>query len=103
METADAVVIGGGVIGTSIAFRLAKLFTKVVLIEKKEIGGQTSASCDKAIFIQSKKPGFPIKLRSEERRVGKESRSRCAQYAKKQNNKITTERDSSRDRRYAMR
>src|SRR5699024_6075363 len=62
METADAVVIGGGVIGTSIAFRLAKLFTKVVLIEKKEIGGQTSASCDKAIFIQSKKPGFPIKL-----------------------------------------
>lgn len=62
METADAVIIGGGLIGTSIAYQLGKRLNKVVLIEKAEIGGQTSGSCDKAIFLQSKKPGFPIKL-----------------------------------------
>ena len=62
METADVVIIGGGVIGTSIAFRLANLFKKIVLIEKGEVGGQTSASCDKAIFLQSKKAGLPSKL-----------------------------------------
>lgn len=68
METADAVVIGGGVIGTSIAYRLAK-YRKVILIEMGEIGAQTSGSCDKAIFLQSKRPGFPIKLAKASRQV----------------------------------
>ena len=71
METADVVIIGGGVIGTSIAFRLAKLFEKIVLIEKGEIGGQTSGSCDKAIFLQSKKAGFPIKMAIASREIYK--------------------------------
>src|SRR5699024_7747895 len=62
METADAVIIGGGLIGTSIAYQLEKRLNKVVLIEKAEIGGPTSGSCDYAIFIRSKKAGFPIKL-----------------------------------------
>lgn len=69
METADVVIIGGGVIGTSIAFRLAKLFKKIVLIEKGEIGGQTSGSCDKAIFLQSKKAGFPMKMAVASREI----------------------------------
>lgn len=68
MQTADAVVIGGGVIGTSIAYRLAE-HRKVVLIDKGEIGAQTSGACDKAIFLQSKKPGFPIKLANASRRI----------------------------------
>ncbi len=66
MQTADAVVIGGGVIGTSIAYRLAE-HRNVVLIDKGEIGAQTSGACDKAIFLQSKKPGFPIKLANASR------------------------------------
>lgn len=69
METADAVVIGGGVIGTSIAYRLAEKYNKVILVEKGEIGSQTSGSCDKAIFLQSKKPGFPIELAKASRHV----------------------------------
>ncbi|WP_249872831.1 NAD(P)/FAD-dependent oxidoreductase [Oceanobacillus saliphilus] len=68
METADVVIIGGGVIGTSIAYRLAAN-RKVMLIEKGEIGAQTSGACDKAIFLQSKKPGFPIKLAKASRMV----------------------------------
>ncbi|MBP1931721.1 NAD(P)/FAD-dependent oxidoreductase [Ammoniphilus resinae] len=62
MKTADAVVIGGGVIGTSIAFRLARKGLKTILIEKGAIGGATSGSCDKAIFLQSKKPGVHLEL-----------------------------------------
>ncbi|WP_164669336.1 NAD(P)/FAD-dependent oxidoreductase [Virgibacillus doumboii] len=69
METADAVVIGGGVIGTSIAYQLSKHRKKVVLLEKGDIGAQTSGACDKAIFLQSKKPGFPIKLAKESRKI----------------------------------
>ncbi|RYG73475.1 FAD-binding oxidoreductase [Lentibacillus lipolyticus] len=62
LEIADVVVIGGGVIGTSVAYQLAKTKRKVMLIEKGEIGGQTSGSCDKAIFLQSKQPGLPIQM-----------------------------------------
>ncbi|SDI35380.1 NAD(P)/FAD-dependent oxidoreductase [Natribacillus halophilus] len=69
MTTADAVVIGGGVIGTSIAYRLAEEKRKVILIEKGEIGSKTSGSCDKAIFLQSKKPGFPSELAKASRDI----------------------------------
>ena len=44
MKSFDAVVIGGGVIGTSIAFHLAKLGLKdVALIERDQIGSGTTA------------------------------------------------------------
>lgn len=44
MDTADAVVIGGGVMGTSIAFNLARRrFGKVILLEKNTICSGTSA------------------------------------------------------------
>lgn len=69
LETADVVVIGGGVIGTSIAFRLSKTGRKVILVEKGAMGAQTSGSCDKAVFLQSKKPGFPIHLAKSSRQV----------------------------------
>jgi glycine/D-amino acid oxidase-like deaminating enzyme len=69
MDTSDVVVIGGGVIGTSIAYRLAETGRKVILVEKGEIGAQTSGSCDKAIFLQSKKPGFPSQLAQASRDV----------------------------------
>ncbi len=42
-DTADAVVIGGGVMGTSIAFQLARQkFGKVVLLEREAIASGTS-------------------------------------------------------------
>ncbi|MFD1928033.1 NAD(P)/FAD-dependent oxidoreductase [Sporosarcina siberiensis] len=69
MNSADVVVIGGGVIGTSIAYRLGATGRRVILIEKGGIGAETSASCDKAIFLQSKKPGFPSQLAKASRKV----------------------------------
>lgn len=69
MKTADAVVIGGGVIGTSIAYRLAQQGRRTILVEKGAIGAATSGSCDKAVFLQSKKPGFHLELAKASREV----------------------------------
>jgi len=41
---ADVVIVGGGVIGCSIAYNLAKEGLKPVVIEKSDIGGQASGS-----------------------------------------------------------
>ncbi len=41
---ADAVIIGGGVMGCSIAYNLAKEGLKPVIIEKSDIGGEASGS-----------------------------------------------------------
>ena len=41
---ADAVIIGGGVMGCSIAYHLAKEGLKPVIIEKSDIGGEASGS-----------------------------------------------------------
>ncbi len=42
--TADAVIIGGGVMGCAIAYNLAKEGLKPVVIEKSDIGGEASGS-----------------------------------------------------------
>ena len=59
---ADVVIIGGGVIGTSIAYNLAKQKVKVVLIEKNNLASGSSGACDGLILMQSKKPGVHLKL-----------------------------------------
>lgn len=42
----DVIVIGGGVIGTSILYHLAKKGVKGTLLEKKELASGTSGKCD---------------------------------------------------------
>ncbi len=58
----DAVVIGGGVIGTSVAYYLSKRKLKVALVERNDLASGASGACDKAIILQSKKPGIHLKL-----------------------------------------
>ena len=43
-ETADVVIIGGGVMGCAIAYNLAREGLKPVVIEKSDIGGEASGS-----------------------------------------------------------
>lgn len=69
MKTADAVVIGAGVSGCSIAFRLAQRGLSVVVVEKKGPGAGASGACDKAIFLQSKRPGLHMELAVASRRM----------------------------------
>ncbi len=59
---ADVVIIGGGVIGTSIFYYLAKNNINVVLLEKKTIASGASGACDGTIFLQTKKPGIHLQI-----------------------------------------
>jgi len=59
---ADVIVVGGGVIGTSVAYQLAKRGQKVILVEKKDLASGASGSCDTSIFLQSKNAGIHLQL-----------------------------------------
>lgn len=65
----DVVVIGGGAIGTSIAYNLSKRHVDVTLVEKDDIASGTSGSCDGFIFMQSKKPGAHLQMALESARM----------------------------------
>jgi sarcosine oxidase subunit beta len=58
----DIVIIGGGVIGTSIAYHLVKQDACVTLIEKNDLAAGSSGACDGLVFMQSKKPGIHLSL-----------------------------------------
>lgn len=64
-KTAEVVVIGGGLIGSSIAYHLAEKNADVVLIEKKGVASNTSGACDGMVFLQTKKPGIHLTLALE--------------------------------------
>jgi len=59
------VVIGGGIIGTSIAFHLSKQAAQVTLIEAYDLASGSSGACDGLVFMQSKKPGIHLSLAME--------------------------------------
>lgn len=56
------VIIGAGVIGASVAYHLARRGVRVTVIERGEIAGGTSSSCEGLIFLQSKKPGIHLRM-----------------------------------------
>ena len=59
------VVIGGGVIGTSIAYHLSKRHIDVILVERDDIASGTSGACDGSVFLQTKKPGAHLQMALE--------------------------------------
>lgn len=61
-KKADAIIIGGGVIGCSIAWNLSKRGKKVILAEKNDHAAGASGSCDRFIILQSKNPGVHLEL-----------------------------------------
>jgi len=61
----DVIVIGGGVIGTSIAYNLSKRGKKVTLFEKYDHARGASGSSDQLVLMQSKKPGVHLALALE--------------------------------------
>ena len=58
----DVAVIGGGVIGASVSYYLAKKNFNVILLEKSYIAAGASGACDGFIFLQSKKDKDIISL-----------------------------------------
>jgi glycine/D-amino acid oxidase-like deaminating enzyme len=59
---ADVIVIGGGVIGSSVAYHLSAKKVRVVVLEKGDLASGTSSACDGLVFLQSKKPGPHLEL-----------------------------------------
>jgi len=59
---ADVIVVGGGVIGSSTAYQLAKRGLKVLLLEKEDFASGASGACDTGIFLQSKNAGIHLRL-----------------------------------------
>ncbi|HDI59283.1 MAG TPA: FAD-binding oxidoreductase [Desulfobacteraceae bacterium] len=66
--TADAVVIGCGVIGASVAFHLALAGLRPVVCERADLAAGSSGACDGLVFLQSKKPGLHLHLALESQR-----------------------------------
>lgn len=72
MKSFDVVVVGAGVIGTSVAYHLSKKGFEVALVEKGDIASGTSSHCDAVALICDKQPGIDTKLGYESILVFKE-------------------------------
>ena len=65
----DVLIIGGGVIGSSICYYLSREGIDTILVEKSGIASGASGACDGFIFLQSKKDRDIIKLTLESLKV----------------------------------
>jgi sarcosine oxidase subunit beta len=59
---AEIVVIGGGVVGSAVAYFLARAGKNVVLVEKGGRGGEASAANAAFVWSITRKPGIDIRL-----------------------------------------
>ena len=58
----DAVVIGAGAIGTSVAYHLAERGLKTAILERGDIASGSSSHCDAVGLICDKLPGIGTKM-----------------------------------------
>jgi glycine/D-amino acid oxidase-like deaminating enzyme len=65
----DVVVVGGGVIGASVAYYLACRKVQVTLLEGGDMASGSSGACDGLVLLQSKKPGIHLRLAMESRKL----------------------------------
>jgi len=61
-SAADVIVVGGGVIGSAIAYYLSQEGTKVALVERGDVASGTSSACDGNILVIDKMPGYDSQL-----------------------------------------
>ncbi len=61
-RSADVVVIGGGVVGTAIAYFLVRNNRDVILVEKGAITAGTSGRCEGDVLVSDKTAGFDSRL-----------------------------------------
>lgn len=65
----NVIVIGGGVIGSSLCYQLSKRGKSVILFEKEDLCSGTSGACDAYITPHTKKPGFHLALCLESQKI----------------------------------
>lgn len=59
---ADILIIGGGVIGTGIAYTMAKSGRSVILLEKGEVCQGAGGATDGIIDLHTKTPGVRLQM-----------------------------------------
>lgn len=59
---AEVVIIGGGIVGSAIAYFLSKQGLDVTVLEKGEVASGTSSRCDGNILAIDKDPGFDSQM-----------------------------------------
>ena len=62
LGTFDAVIIGGGAVGTSAAYAISKTGLSAALVDRAGIGSGTSGRCDGNVLISDKAPGYDMAL-----------------------------------------
>ncbi|WP_214481292.1 FAD-dependent oxidoreductase [Bacillus sp. SM2101] len=65
----EVLVIGGGVIGSAVAYYVSKSGYNVTVIEKGELASGTSSRCDGNILAIDKDPGFDSQMSLESQRL----------------------------------
>nr|AGF93396.1 FAD dependent oxidoreductase [uncultured organism] len=68
-DTAEIVIIGGGIIGTACAYFLAEKGREVILLEKNDLAAGASGACDEGIILSSKNPGIHLKLARKSKKI----------------------------------
>lgn len=63
VESADIVVIGGGAVGTAVAYFLAQKGLDVTLLEKDCIADGSSGKCDGNVVLHDTLPGYDCQLK----------------------------------------
>src|SRR6185295_12190831 len=58
-RTCDAIVIGGGIVGCSVAFGLAKTGLSVIVLDEGDVAFRTSRGSFGLVWVQSKGIGVP--------------------------------------------
>lgn len=61
-KRAEIVIIGGGVIGSAVAYFLSKAGRKVVLLEREGVGGEASVANGAFVWTSTRRPGIDLTL-----------------------------------------
>ncbi len=62
MEAYDVIIIGGGIIGGSVAWNLAKLGRSVLVLERGDVASGAGGATDGVVGYHTKKPGVQLDL-----------------------------------------
>lgn len=58
----DVIIVGGGIIGCSVAWQLSKLGKKVLVIERSDVASGSAGATDGVVGYHTKKPGAQLDL-----------------------------------------
>lgn len=58
----DVIIVGGGIIGCSVAWQLSKLEKKVLVVERTDVASGSAGATDGVVGYHTKKPGVQLDL-----------------------------------------